>query len=101
LSYGNDVSIYEDLATLTLVYGNPAEDKQFLLNSLQQFPRDATLWTYLAILEDRNNDNTDAKISISNASDYGQVPPIIYDGIVNDQPFMLQLNNLGTKIRIQ
>jgi hypothetical protein len=94
-------TLYENLGALTLVYGSPGSNKQFLLSAVDKFPQDYKLWLYLAILEDRYNDNAGAKVAISNAANYGQVPQFIYDHIMNNQPFTLNLGNTGKSIVIQ
>jgi tetratricopeptide (TPR) repeat protein len=100
LKFGNYNLLYENIAILTLVYGQPAVDKVFLLQSLTKFPDDSILWQYLAILEQRDNDNTTARIAINNAARYGQIPQFIYDGIISNQPFIITLSNDGKKIYI-
>ncbi len=92
--------LYENLGDLTLFYGNPNTNKQVLLNALEKFPQDYKLWTYLAILEDRYNDNADAKIAITNAARYGQVSQGLYDNIMNNRPFTLNLDHDGQSITI-
>jgi hypothetical protein len=47
---------------------------------------------YKALLQDSNGDNADAKISITNAVKYGQVPSFIYDNIMADNSFTILIN---------
>jgi hypothetical protein len=100
LKYADFVLLYENIGGLTLVYGNPNTGKQFLMQAIGKFPHDATLWMYLAILDDRNNDNADAKVAISNAASNGSVPQFIYDGIMTNRPFELGLAHTGKSITV-
>lgn len=97
LKYSSYSSIYDNLGAITLVYGNYSSNKQFLIYALNKFPEDPNLWTSLALLEDQYGDNSDAKVAISNAAKYGQIPQIIYVSIMNDEPFKLNLTDFGDK----
>jgi len=101
LKYGNAVIIYENLGELSLIYGNPTSDGQLFTNALERFPQDAKLWAYLAILEDKYNDNAKAKIYISKAASYGQVPQVLYGKIMNNQPFTLSLPDLKASVQVR
>lgn len=101
LKYGNLNPLYENIGELTLVYGNRNSDKQFLLNALQLFPKDSKLWMYLAIIEESENNYSDAKNAITNATAYGQIPKVTYNSIMYTQPSMLNVSNLGKTIYIQ
>ena len=80
------------LARLTVVYGNPSANVQFLRTSLKQFPKDGELWFYYAVQLYRIGDISDAKSAIVVATaDSSQVPLSVYDGILNHQPFALQI----------
>lgn len=100
LMLGNDININQNLAALTLVTGDFQTNKQIMLRALQTFPHDSNIWMYLAILEERNNDNTNAKIAIANAQAYGQVPQFINDSINNNQPFTINLADKGLSIQV-
>lgn len=98
LKYSHNIGVYEDLGSLTLLTGDPRSNKQFLVSSLKLAPTDANLWMYLALLEERTNDNANAKIAISNAASLGQVPQNIYDNIMNNVPFTLNVAGQSLKI---
>lgn len=100
LTLGNDISINQNLAALTLVTGDPQANKQLMLRALQTFPHDSNIWMYLAILDERNNDNTSAKVAIANAQAYGQVPGYIYDSIINNQPFTINIADKGLSLQV-
>lgn len=101
LRYGDYNLLYDNLAELTLLYGSIHDNEQFLLNELEMHPHDSTLWMYLAIQEYKDNDNSKAKIAISNAATYGHVPPFIYSAVVNNQPLTIEITNLGLKVTVQ
>jgi hypothetical protein len=101
LKYFSQDTLYEDRGELTLVYGAYAPNKQFLTNSLNKYPYDSLLWEYLAILEDENNDNKDAKVAISNAAQYGPVAQSLYSYIIDDQPFSGAMPNIGITIKVR
>jgi hypothetical protein len=80
------------LGYLTLLTGNPIMSKAYLNSQLKSHPKDALLWAYLAVLEDRNNDNSDAKMAIANANRYGQIPPTLYNNIMENKSFSITLS---------
>src|SRR6266478_2163243 len=90
------VALYENLAQLTVVYGDPKANEQFLLRSTSFFPQNMKIWLYLAIQQYRNGDITNARSSITNAVNYGQVPQEVYDGIINNRPFSFNIDNNKT-----
>jgi tetratricopeptide (TPR) repeat protein len=100
LHYGQNNIIYENLCQLTLVYGNPAESEKFLVESLKKYPADANIWLYFALFEQTYKNNKLAKAAISQAAIYGEVPPQIYDSIMNNQPFTVNLSGLNKTISI-
>ncbi len=100
LQYGHDDVLNEDLGELTLVYGNPTANKQYLENAVRQFPGDSRLWMYLALYQQRYNDNADAKISITKAAMYGSVPQFIYNGIMNNDRLLISLGASGKTVVI-
>lgn len=87
LKYANYYSIYEQIAELTLVYGNKSVDKQFLLEAVDRFPGDANIWTYLALLDQRVGDNKDARAAILKANSLQPVNPTMLNGILNNYTF--------------
>ncbi|HEX7041724.1 MAG TPA: glycosyltransferase family 39 protein [Patescibacteria group bacterium] len=88
LKFGDYYVAYENLAALSIVYGNPAENISYIKNiSLKKFPNDAKLWLYLAILEYRNNLVKDAKYDIKKAyliSGSSSIIPV-YNAITNGE----------------
>jgi hypothetical protein len=98
LKYGQSVVAIEGIAALTLMYGNTVIDREFLLSELNQYPQNYDLWLYLAIFEEKNDDNKDAKIAVINAEKYGQVLPLLYNNILNNLPFTLNISDLNINI---
>jgi tetratricopeptide (TPR) repeat protein len=101
LKYGNNQSIYENLAEIALVYGNPAANQQSLIGSLEKFPHDANLWECLAILKYENGNKADAKTDIAKAASYGQIDYSLYKGILNNQPIAINLYTIGKRLTVQ
>ncbi|MEO8104927.1 MAG: tetratricopeptide repeat protein [Candidatus Saccharibacteria bacterium] len=87
LQHGDTNLVYDSLAELTFVHGDPATNRKFLEMAITKYPHDGTLWLYLSILEDRNNNNSGAKAAIVEATKYSQIPPAVYDAIMNNKPF--------------
>lgn len=87
---------YEDLAHLTLVYGSPEANEQFLRKSVRLYPADGELWFYYAVQLYRNGNVTDAKNAINKAATLSQIPPSVYNGIMNQQPFELHVGGNKT-----
>jgi hypothetical protein len=98
---GDRYQLYQDMGLLTLVYGDPASNKQFLERILKKFPQSYELWMFVAIQEELLKDNANAKIAITNAARYGQVPESIYNGIMSHKPFTFNSTNLGVSITIR
>lgn len=94
LSYEpNFYSIIDGLAGLTLYHGDPISNEQFMIEKLQTLQTDSSLWFYLALLEARYNNYPLAKQAISNAAQFGQVDPAVYNAIQQEQPFKYRLGN--------
>ncbi|MGD0284470.1 MAG: tetratricopeptide repeat protein [Candidatus Saccharimonadales bacterium] len=93
--------VIDNLAGLTLVYGNPHSNAQFLVSSLGKFPKDSRLWAYLAIFDQQHGDNADAQKAIKYAVEYGQVPPSIYDNLMSNTPFTINLGNTGRTLYVK
>jgi hypothetical protein len=91
LQYGHNYVTYEDMGVLTLFAPPSAADKQYLISALRSYPKDSNLWLYLAILEARQGDNTEAKVAIQKAATYGQITPSIYSGIMDKQSFTITI----------
>jgi hypothetical protein len=100
IRYGVYSPLYEDLGLLTLVYGNPTTNQRFLESSLRTFPQDSTLWMYLAFLEEKEGNNTGAKVAIANAAKFGRISSIAYDDIMNNRSFTLSVPQLRKSIEI-
>lgn len=81
-------SAYDGLGDLTLVYPvKYQDDKQSLQNALAIYPKDATLWVDLAVLNEQNGDHVDAVSAINHADFLDQAPPGIFTGIIGNKPF--------------
>ena len=83
--------LYEKIGNLSIFAGNYS-DKQVMLEAIKEYPTDSLLWMYLAILEDKYNDNAAAKISIQKAVNYGSVDQTLYNAIMSNQSFNLKMN---------
>ncbi len=84
-------TLFTDEANLTLVIGEYDSNKQFIVNTLSYFPNNFQLWLDLALLEQQNNHNEEAKYSISQASKYGDVSSVINESIQKNVPFTITL----------
>lgn len=100
LPYGSDASLYERVAQLAVVSGNPATNSSFFSKSVKLYPQDAAIWEYLALFDEIHGNNSGAKISISNSADYTQLPPALIYNINNEQPFPIYLPGLKRTINI-
>jgi hypothetical protein len=81
--------LYDNLAELTMVYGNPKTNEQSLMKGVNAFPQDGAIWLYLALQLYRNGDVADARTAITKAAMYGHAPQSIYDGIMNNKSFTI------------
>jgi hypothetical protein len=73
LHYGDGILPYQNLASLSYVYGDSQNNIDFIKNiALKKYPKDGILWFDLAVLEYRSGNKTDAKSAIRNALLYNQ-----------------------------
>ncbi len=100
LKYGDAVQIHENLCALAIVYGTRSSDNAIFIASINQFPKDSQMWEYLAFYFQMNGDNSGAKTAITKAAEYGQIPQALYENIMNNKPFTLNINNFGLKLNI-
>jgi hypothetical protein len=103
LKYGNYQipAVYENIAQITLVYGNYEADQQYIVDyALAHYPDDPNIWMDLAILDYEHGDGPDAKVAIERASTYGQVPSFIYNSIVENHRLIISFPSLGKTIAI-
>jgi tetratricopeptide (TPR) repeat protein len=78
LKYGDDKLPFENLAALSLVYGDNNENISFLRNTaLKKYPNDGELWFYLAVLEFKFGDQIAGKSDLQQAvSNHTQNPDL-------------------------
>jgi Flp pilus assembly protein TadD len=101
LKYGNLSIIYENLAEITLLYGNPSYDSQLFQKALNTYPHDYKIWLYLAIMEDAAGANANAKVALAYSAKYGQIPEQLYDEILRGQSFSIKLPIAKTAFEIR
>ena len=91
LSYGSMDFVYENLSQIYLAkWQDPATEK-FLQKGLAQYPQDYKLLTYMAIIKGAKADNPSAKDYIRKAIQYGPVPELLYDAIMQNQPLVFTI----------
>lgn len=96
LKYGNYSQILDDIAELTLVYGNPVDNQKFFANSLKQYPHDSYLWTYYALFFYHYGNVPYARAAISYAVQGGQASQFtasVYNGIAKNERIAIQVGN--------
>jgi len=70
LRYGDNYFTFDNLAALSLIYGNDKENINFIKNTaLKKVPKDSILWNCLALLEYRIGNLKEAKDAITRAHD--------------------------------
>jgi protein O-mannosyl-transferase len=97
MEFGDYYIVYEDMAGLSLVDGDPVDNMKFIAYALRKFPHDAKLWLYLAIVSYQNKDVDIAKHAITQSylndkSNPGI--PYFYNAIMSNQPLNLKINLL-------
>jgi hypothetical protein len=92
--------VYQNLSMLTLISGNASTDKDYLSHVVNQYPNNSSLWFYLALFDEKNNDNAEAKVAILKSAQYGQVPQALYNNIMLHQTIILRLPALNTSVTI-
>lgn len=92
LQFGNYYLAYYNLAQLTLVYGNPASNINFLkYQVLPHYPQFGMIWADLAIEEYTYGNKNNAKIEIQRAYQLEPMPltAYLYKTIVSGSPLHL------------
>ncbi len=100
LIYGDYIESYEELAELTLIYGNAQANYLYLNNVLNKFSQDSKLWMYLAIFDQQQGNNIGAQAAILQAENYGSVPQALVTNIKNNLSFTLGVPDVGENIQI-
>jgi uncharacterized membrane protein len=93
--------LYEDTGLIMLWEGHPIYNINFIKHGLSLYPNDSTLWIYLAVIQENNNDKTDAKVSIANAVKNGQVPTSIVYGIISNTPFTVSIYGTNKLVQVK
>ena len=99
LKYGEMDIVYENLSLILMMYSSPNSAEQFFQKALTAYPHDFKLWVYFSLFEGAEGHSSNAKIDITNAAKYGNVPSVIYNNIMNNQAFALPL--LGKTLVVQ
>ncbi len=99
LTYSQYYVTYEDLAVVALLQKNSLNNQDYFINTLERYPQDSKLWMYFAIYEQKGGDNLIARIALRKASELGQVPQNIYNGIANNQPFTVSISGQSETIQ--
>lgn len=99
LKYGEMDIVYENLSLILMMYSSPTSTEQFFQKALSAYPHDFKLWVYFSLFEGAGGHESNAKVDVTNAAKYGSVPPVIYNNIMNNQPFALPL--LGKTLVVQ
>jgi hypothetical protein len=94
LTYSDNYKTYQNIASLTLVSGKSEENIATVKAILRKFPFDSTLWLYLAILEYKAKNISDAKSAATKAEMYNYTQDAqistISSIILNEQPLNIQ-----------
>lgn len=96
----NPMPLSEQIGGLTLVCGTPDSDVRFLDSALHTYPHDSYLWMYLAIFEAKDKDSESAQYAIAKAAQYGPINQALYNDLIGNRPFTLNINDLHTSIYI-
>ena len=77
LEYGEDQLPYDNLVSLTMVYGDKGESIRFIRDkALNKYPYNGKYWLQLAMLEYMNGDVENAKYDLAQARKYSADPMI-------------------------
>jgi tetratricopeptide (TPR) repeat protein len=81
---------YENMAVLSLYYGNQADDLALFQRALNTFPNDGKIWYLLALYLQLHDNNADARNAITKAAQLGSGNQSAYDQIMNNEPIKIQ-----------
>jgi len=96
LKYGTDTLPYENLASLSFVYGDPKENVAFIKNVAQKkYPADEKLWFDLIVDEYSHGMTTEAKADMQIAKQYSHSSGLEYiESLMNNnKPLSLKIVN--------
>ncbi len=93
LTYRDYYAAYENLAALSLVYGNPKENIAFINEAVKKYPNSYQLWLYLAGLEYNYGNKVNAKEAIQEAYRLQPTKSIhqLYQTIMKDKELKLKI----------
>jgi len=94
IQLGDYYVVYDNLATLSLQYGNLKEDINFIKNkSLKKFPQDGRLWLILGILNYREGNKQEAINNLETAYEYNKSAEVnyVYTQIMKNK--QIKINN--------
>jgi hypothetical protein len=89
---------YEGYCALALLSDSVSSYGKCLYGVGKAVPRDSTAWLYLSFIEVKKHNSTNARLAVTKADMYGQVPQQIYDAIINNQP--ISINVAGEQISV-
>ena len=85
LKYGRMYGVlYENIAALSVVYGDRDESINFIEKALKEYPGNYKLWLYLSVLEYKNGNIHGAKMAIKEANELRPKDGSIEDNSVVD-----------------
>lgn len=95
LRYGDDLLPYENLASLSFVYGTPQENSQFIKNvALKKYPNDTKLWFALIVTEYTHGMKNEARADLRSMKENTNVDLGALEDIVqNNKPLSLQIKD--------
>jgi hypothetical protein len=98
LNQGAYIYDVENLATLYAIFYNNSNASQFYELAIKTFPTNSDLWMYMAIWDAEHHNSVDAKLAITRAGDYGVIPAVLTNAIMNNQPLTITISNLDKSI---
>lgn len=96
LPYLNSQFNYDNLAKLSIYSDDYSFYRKHIHDGLAQYEQDPVLLLYLALLEARDGNEDVAKIAVTQAARYMDIPAFIYRGIMDESSFVIDLGNNKT-----
>jgi protein O-mannosyl-transferase len=95
MKFGDYYLVYEDMAGLSLMDGDPVSNMQFIAKALRKFPQDTKLWLYLAIVAYQHQNANIAKYAITQAHEIDRNNPQVpyfYNSIMQNLPLNVKIS---------
>jgi hypothetical protein len=99
-NYTSYQQIEENACITSLLTGTLKQGQKICETGINHFPKDVTLWTYLALVEEKFGQHDEALTNIHSGEQYGSIPPQFINEIEDNLPIKINFLYSGQDITI-